>query len=1232
MNRYRSILPLFVILSMCVALTPLIAAPGNAPSTASAQPSSGETAIMPADGEPATTTVMPLPRGCGSVTPPGQTLAACCISGFVYIDGEPVAGAEVTITSPRNAQVVLYTQVYSGTESRPFYQLSLSAEPLVVQSGETITVTARYGGHERRLTYTVQPGSQQVDVVLARKMAFDYALKQTIPLISGPGTFQDPAGIAVNAYGIVYLADTGNHRIQVFTGDGVFLRQWGSYGRLPGQFKSPTGVAVDASLNVYVVDSGNARIQKFDSQGRFLTEWSSCGGFGACPDPYAITVGPDGGIAVLDVAGIRFFSAVGVLQKSWSLGAFYTADLAIDQHGYVYVTEHYPQQQVRKYAPSGSLVLTWGAEGTQNGQFSYISDVEVDASGDVWVTDNQRIQRFSSSGVWKGSWSTFAMGFSGNLAIAPNGAMYLAAYDTVLKLAPTGAIEREWGGLSQYSRDFTGVAVNLDGSILLVNQYPARVFQFDGQGRHIRTWTGDPPFAYLTDIATAPDGSVYVLDGNGHRVYKFTSDGAQLLTFGSSGSGPGQMVYAFGLAVDPAGNVFVADSWGNRVLKFSPSGQFITSWGSTGSAPGQFNLPGDIATDSLGNVYVADFRNNRVQKFTNSGAFISSSYMQLDGIPMNVKVDVIKIHGQSALYYYDYYMKRFWRGSLLSWAYFGWFGLDGESTASWAVDGAGAVYTSHSRSKRLQIFRPMNYTRPIATINHIAAPSIAPGETVVIRGMGQDSDETPAITAYRWTSSKNGVIGTQATLTIPAAHLSPGSHIITLEVQDSEGEWSLPVSTSIYIASPPQVVWTALLYLAGDYEDRGKLFRSFTEALAALQTSLRNPAVRVAAQVDGPADGDTYRLLIIPGNPPQVTRLENLGEKAMDAPATLSEFVRWGQSTFPAQNYYLAIANHGQGIQGIAWDMTSDLKDDNALNGSAYLTVAELGQALRADGIAPLHVVHLDACSMNMLEVAYELRPAAEAPIRSRLLIASQYLGWSYFPYDEYVNAIGANSTPEQAALTVTDIYARRASRDALPYTIAALDLGRVETVAGAVDNLAAELMAYLNNDRTRFDAIDAIWRASPHLESNGDYLNNELDLYVDLLSWVSRIQLEVPSPAVKQRAFELINELTGVQSFILPGSNRVGHGHLLKDFANGAYIDLSGARGVSIFYPGAQNSEAFVRYINNRLFAFTSATRWADFLNAGVKPTGPGPRAPLPGPLTTLSTAKRVYLPLVIR
>ncbi|MBF0537156.1 MAG: DUF1566 domain-containing protein [Nitrospirae bacterium] len=60
---------------------------------------------------------------------------------------------------------------------------------------------------------------------------------------------------------------------------------------------------------------------------------------------------------------------------------------------------------------------------------------------------------------------------------------------------------------------------------------------------------------------------------------------------------------------------YVADPANNRIQKFSSSGAFITKWGSSGSGDGQFNSPYGVAVDTSGNVYVADNGNNRIQKF-----------------------------------------------------------------------------------------------------------------------------------------------------------------------------------------------------------------------------------------------------------------------------------------------------------------------------------------------------------------------------------------------------------------------------------------------------------------------------------------------------------------------------------------------------------------------------------------------------------------------------------------
>lgn len=83
------------------------------------------------------------------------------------------------------------------------------------------------------------------------------------PLEKGDGQFSSPWGIAFDSLGRVYIADSANKRIQVFTPQGEFLLKWGRLGRGPGEFDNPIEVALDSQGNIYVADLNNNRIQKF---------------------------------------------------------------------------------------------------------------------------------------------------------------------------------------------------------------------------------------------------------------------------------------------------------------------------------------------------------------------------------------------------------------------------------------------------------------------------------------------------------------------------------------------------------------------------------------------------------------------------------------------------------------------------------------------------------------------------------------------------------------------------------------------------------------------------------------------------------------------------------------------------------------------------------------------------------------------------------------------------------
>lgn len=101
--------------------------------------------------------------------------------------------------------------------------------------------------------------------------------------LPGAGTrselFSRPTDVAFDRDGSVYIADGmgTNNRIAVFNRDGNWLRGWGHTGSGPGQFNKIRGMVIDAAGTVYVADSGNRRIQVFDAQGTFKSEITGIG-------------------------------------------------------------------------------------------------------------------------------------------------------------------------------------------------------------------------------------------------------------------------------------------------------------------------------------------------------------------------------------------------------------------------------------------------------------------------------------------------------------------------------------------------------------------------------------------------------------------------------------------------------------------------------------------------------------------------------------------------------------------------------------------------------------------------------------------------------------------------------------------------------------------------------------------------------------------------------------------
>jgi len=182
----------------------------------------------------------------------------------------------------------------TGTNTSP---ASAASRPLP----SSFTITARYSAKSLGLSHpaalAVGPDGNLYVTDLSQRVSVispaGTVLRRWGKPGSGPGEFRfipgDPttptdvhAQIAVGPDGKVYVSDSGNGRVQVFTPQGRFVRQFGSYGSGKGQFLSPYHLAVDATGDVYVADDQARTLSKFSPAGKVL--WTIGGGASSDPD------------------------------------------------------------------------------------------------------------------------------------------------------------------------------------------------------------------------------------------------------------------------------------------------------------------------------------------------------------------------------------------------------------------------------------------------------------------------------------------------------------------------------------------------------------------------------------------------------------------------------------------------------------------------------------------------------------------------------------------------------------------------------------------------------------------------------------------------------------------------------------------------------------------------------------------------------------------------------------
>jgi DNA-binding beta-propeller fold protein YncE len=219
--------------------------------------------------------------------------------------------------------------------------------------------------------------------------------------------------MSVGPNGALYLVDGVNNRIIVLNGKGRMQFSFGKQGRGESEFLHPLGIDISARGNVFVADTGNHRIQIFDPQGNFLRMFPVKSGPEERPaDPVDVLVSGFRDYVYVsdnDNHAIKVYDIRGNFQFSWGKfgeepGDFrYPGIMAKNKQNEIFVVDVL-NTRVQKFDPFGKYISEMGSWGVLPGNLFRPKGVAVDGKNRVFVSDSYMglIQVFTDYGRFLG--------------------------------------------------------------------------------------------------------------------------------------------------------------------------------------------------------------------------------------------------------------------------------------------------------------------------------------------------------------------------------------------------------------------------------------------------------------------------------------------------------------------------------------------------------------------------------------------------------------------------------------------------------------------------------------------------------------------------------------------------------------------------------------------------------------------------------------------------------------